>query len=85
MQDPNDPGTEDWVDQTSALKNESGQLQVPLKAENLLKCLAIHCIAQGRDPVELVEEIHDATCFWLQDHDMRTRPNPVVTYIKGVH
>jgi hypothetical protein len=72
MQDKKDPGTVDWVEQeASALKSKTGELQLPINPENFLKCIALHCVAEGRDHVELIQDIHDATCYWLHDRDIR--------------
>lgn len=84
MKDKNDPGTLDWV-KASALKNENGELQLPMQAQNLLKTIAIHCLAKGRDPVELIQDIHDATVFWLIDHDMRQNSDNVPPYSRGLN
>lgn len=80
MQDPKDKDTEDWVGGASALKNEKGELQLPMAPKNLLKSVALHAIVKDRDPVDLIEDIHDAVCFWLQDHHRRKNSNNVGHY-----
>lgn len=86
MKDPKDEGTTDWVDEpkADALKDENGNLQLPLSPQNLLKSVALHCIAEGRDPVDLIQDIHDATCFWLHDHDMRQQFQQPRDYTRGL-
>lgn len=88
MKDPNDVDTEDWVEQTaSALKNEKGELQVPLHPQNMLRCVLLHCEVKDRNPVNLIEDICQATGFWLQDHAMRQQaPAPEkVPYHRGLN
>ncbi len=74
MKDPKDEGTKDWVE-ASALKSRKGELQLPLVPRNFLNAIALHCITEGRDDIDLVRDINEATCFWLQDHYMRTQPD----------
>lgn len=73
MQDPKDEDTEGWVGKASALKGADGKLQLPMAPKNLLKSMALHAIVQDRDPVDLIQDIHDAACFWLSDYDMRQK------------
>lgn len=79
MKDKRDRGTIDWVAEpdrpASALKGEKGNLQLPLGPANLLRHIALHAIDQTRDPVELIQDINDATAFWLVNNDKREQMN----------
>lgn len=71
----------------SALKSEKGELQLPMKPENLLKTIALHCLTEGRDPIDLIQDVHDAACYWLHDHDLRKQTNNTTqfNYSKGLN
>ena len=85
MKDHKDTSTKDWVNDASALKNESGEVQIPAQPQNLLTSIIIHAKTEGRDPVELIQDIHDATCFWLTDYDMRQNIDNPTSYVKGLN
>ena len=56
-----------------SLKNEDGSLQIHKDAYNHLVATALHIkreLEEGRDPVELMNEIHDTSCYWLMNDEV---------------
>lgn len=91
MKDPKDSGTIDIEEEiearASALKNENGDIQVPVKPEAFLNNIIIHAKDMSRDPAEIVQDIHDATAYWLQDRELRKEmgESAALNYTRGLN
>ena len=57
----------------NVLKDEKGTLHLPVEGDKLLDRIVLYAtdeVQKGADPREIIEIIHDATCFWLMNKDM---------------